>query len=346
MLENNTSTHETKIQTWTIKPIALIGLTGSISTALLLWLLSRYPTGFNSPSTLIALAILSVDTFLLLFLIRNPIPSEAGAVSTQRTRLVFLILACFLVFFSLPAIFRGPILYALPIIAIMILSALKRPIARQEAVYASILAIIAGIIGPANGATKGFTPVVWGILQVFLVLPSLLCGWKILQNSGLTAWRVGYSRLLSGGFGLALRGLGLGVLLAIPWAIGNVIIGGAAHDTWVTAWWQPLAAIQPGIAEEAWGRLLITPILYLIFRLATRPRMAFAIALIFQSYWFAYLHTQMGLEGVISTIMICTLYGLPIAYLCLYRDLETAIGWHFTVDFVRFLSAFIVYSRI
>jgi hypothetical protein len=293
-----------------------------------------------------ALAVLLVDTSLLLFLVRNPIPTSIPAQPARNGRLVLLILACGLVFFTLPALFKGQILYAFPPVAVLSLVLLKQRISRRELIYSGVLALVAGAAGLANGGLKGFTPLVWAILQVFLVLTGLLCGWKILESSGLKKFGVGRSRLLDAGPSAAMRGFGMGALIAIPWALGNLVLGGYASDTWVRAWWQPFVAIQPGIAEEAWGRLLVIPLLYLVFRLAAQPRTAFAIALLFGAYWFAYLHTPMGLAGITGTILTGTLYGLPVAYLCLYRDLETAIGWHFAVDFVRFLTAYIVFSRV
>ena len=71
---------------------------------------------------------------------------------------------------------------------------------------------------------------------------------------------------------------------------------------------------------------------------------AFSAALVLAAYWFAYLHTPGGIEAIPSTLIIGTLYALPVSYLCLYRDLETAMGWHFCVDFVKFGFAFILFS--
>lgn len=68
---------------------------------------------------------------------------------------------------------------------------------------------------------------------------------------------------------------------------------------------------------------------------------AVTAALFLAACWFAYLHTQMGPAGLVSTVLLGTLYALPISYLCLYRYLETAIGFQFFIDFVRFLAAFL-----
>lgn len=44
--------------------------------------------------------------------------------------------------------------------------------------------------------------------------------------------------------------------------------------------------------------------------------------------------------------MIGTLYGLPVSYLWLRRDLETAIGFHFWQDFVRFSFALLLNAGV
>jgi hypothetical protein len=346
MIENRSTPNTSEKKAWFHRPFSLMILTGLISIGLLAWLLARYPIEFSSPAAAPTLAVLLVDTGMLLFLVRNPIPAPISARPARTGRLVLLILACGLVFFTLPVFFKGQILYAFPPIAILSLVLLKQRISRRELIFSGGLALVAGTAGLANGGLKAFTPLAWATLQVFLILTGLLCGWKVLAAYGLNKFGVGRSRLLDAGPSAAIRGFGIGALLAIPWALGNIVLGSYANDTWVRAWWQPFVAIQPGIAEEAWGRLLVIPLLYLVFRLAAQPRTAFAIALLFGAYWFAYLHTPMGLAGFTGTILTGTLYGLPVAYLCLYRDLETAIGWHFAVDFVRFLTAYIILARI
>jgi hypothetical protein len=128
----------------------------------------------------------------------------------------------------------------------------------------------------------------------------------------------------------------------MPWALGLVLVGGADSEEWVQAWWQPLVAIGPGIGEEVWGRVLPVPLMYLLLRKVGRPRIAYLVAMLVISYWFAYLHTPGGLSDVISTIMIGTVFTLPISILCLHRDLEAAMGFHFCMDFARFVAALLL----
>ena len=67
-----------------------------------------------------------------------------------------------------------------------------------------------------------------------------------------------------------------------------------------------------------------------------------AAAVVIMAYWFAYLHTPGGLDAVVSTVMIGTLYAIPTSYLWLGRGLETAMGFHFWLDFVKFAAAYLL----
>ena len=114
------------------------------------------------------------------------------------------------------------------------------------------------------------------------------------------------------------------------------------REAWVQRWWHPLVAVQPGIAEEAWGRVLLVPLLFLTLRPVARSRAALTGAVVLLAYWFAYLHTPGGIEGLISAAMIGTLFALPTSYLWLRRGLETAIGFHFWLNFVKFVFAYLL----
>ena len=60
------------------------------------------------------------------------------------------------------------------------------------------------------------------------------------------------------------------------------------------------------------------------------------------AFWFAYLHAfeQGALSAAVSTLLIGALFSLPVTFLWLRRDLETAIGWHIGVDMVRIGGAY------
>ena len=105
-------------------------------------------------------------------------------------------------------------------------------------------------------------------------------------------------------------------------------------------------ALQPGIAEEAWGRLLMVPLTFVLFRRVSPNRTAFSTALILMAYWFAYLHASGNVvSALVSTFITGSLFILPISIVCLYYDLETAIGVHFWMDFLKFAAALVLFNR-
>lgn len=309
------------------------------------WQLSRGVHSFDSPGAVLNLAFLLLCALALMWWIKNPVRNEPGDGPTRKWRFGALVLLAVVLLFPLRTLLGPRLLFGLPVIAILTLLLLRQPLNRREVLYALFLALIAGLAGLGAGWITDFSPLVWAALQVTLVLTGFLAGWGMLRYSGLADQGVGKSLVLSTGAGSGALGFLLGMLIAVPWALANLALGASASEDWVEAPWQPLLAIQPGIAEEAWGRLLLVPLLFLLFRGAARPRAAFTAALALAAYWFAYLHTPGGIEALPSTLIIGTLYALPISYLCLYRDLETAVGWHFWVDFVKFAFAFILFNR-
>lgn len=310
------------------------------------WQLNQGLHSFESPMTLLSLLVLLLCTTSLLWWIPNPIRDESSDETTRTKKgwFVLIIIAAIGILFPLRTLVGPPLLIALPIIAVSTLVLLKQPIARREGMYALGLAVVAGVTGLGAGWISAFTPIEWSILQILLVLTGFLAGWNLLRHTGLLQRGVGRSRFLMEGVPSAIRGFAQGILIGMPWALGIVAMGGSKGESWVKVWWQPIIAIQPGIAEEAWGRILLVPLLFLILRCVSRTRLAFTTALVVIGYWFAYLHTSGGPDAIVSTFIIGTLYALPTSYLCLYRDLETAIGFHFWLDFVKSVFAFISFK--
>jgi hypothetical protein len=313
-----------------------------VTTAVFGWQLLQRGHTFDSPHMWLNLLVLLICTMALLWWL--PCPLRDGSSGVARTRwgrfiLVAVIALCAL--FVLRTVVGPPLLFGLPVVAVAVLAFLRPKITRRETSYALALALVAGVAGLGAGWVP-FHPVVWSVLQVLLVSTGLLAGWAILRHAGLLEQGIGYSRFLSEGAASALRGALQGMLIGLPWALSLVAMGGSVSETWVRHWWQPLLAINPGIAEEAWGRILPVPLLFLLLRRVSRPRKAFIAALVIVGYWFAFLHTSGGMDELFSTIIIGTLYVLPVSAICLHRDLETAIGFHFWLDFVKFVAAYLL----
>jgi hypothetical protein len=313
----------------------------ALSTVGLAWQVLRGQHTFDS-ATLPALLALLICTVTLLWWLNRAVPDiPTQADHTRRGRLLLVVILAMGVLFPLRTLVGPPLLFALPVLGLVVLARWRSHLSRQEVWYALGLALVAGVAGLGAGWVT-FSPLTWAGLQVALVWSGLLAGWSILRHTGLLQAGVGRSLWVMGGLAPAWRGFALGVLIAMPWALGLVVLGAANEESWVQSWWHPLTAIQPGIAEEAWGRVLLVPLLFLLLRPVARSRTALTVAVLVMAYWFAYLHTSGGLGEAISTVMIGTLFALPPSYLWLRRGLETAIGFHFWLDFVKFVAAYLL----
>jgi hypothetical protein len=268
-----------------------------------------------------------------------PIENE----KTRRGRFALATIASLLLLFALRDIVGPPLLFGLPVAALAVLLVLRPRLTKHQIAYAIILAIAAAVAALGMSGAKFSVPV-WSALQLALVATCLPAGWAMLNVSGLAQAGLGRTLLVSEGWRAALLGAVRGAALGIPWALFNVAMGGANNDVTVRSWWQPFVAVQPGIAEEAWGRVFLIPLLYLLLRRFAAARTALTAAIFVIGYWFAYLHTPGGfaISSLISTLLIGTLYSLPVTYLWLRRGLEPAMAFHFWIDFVRFGAAYLI----
>ena len=296
----------------------------------------------------IAILVLLPCVILLMYLIRNPISVEQNEQKTLEGKLSGLIFLVVIILLILQAVLGRFILFLLPIVAVVYLLSSRPRFSRREWLYATILSLIAGAAGLGAKWITFITPVQWGFLQIPLTFFSFLAGWNILHHFGLLNQGVGRSRFLSDGILPALRSFLFGVLLSMPWALAIIVMGSAQGEktAWVSSWWQPWIAIQPGIAEEAWGRILMVPLVFMLFRRVSPNRTAFFTALVVMAYWFSYLHSSGDIVStLVSTLIVGSLFTLPISIVCLFDDLETAIGFHFWMDFLKFVFALFLINR-
>ena len=246
----------------------------ALSTAGLGWQVLQGQHAFGSQATLPALLALLICTIALLWWLNSLVPDlTAHTAHTRRGRFVLVVaLSAGVLFFLQPLIGRA-VLFALPVLGLVVLVLWRPRLSRQEVLYALFLALVAGVAGLGAGWVT-FSPLDWAGLQVALVLPGLLAGWSILRHRGLLQAGVGRSLLVMEGWLPALRGFAQGILIGMPWALGMIVLGAANKETVVQRWWQPLAAIQPGIAEEAGGGVMLVPFVFLVFRAVAGSRTA------------------------------------------------------------------------
>jgi hypothetical protein len=319
-----------------------------LANAVLAGLIAAGQASFQENGTWIALLVIIPCDAALLAWIRNPIRQDRATRKTSGGKLLGLIALVVIVFVLLLSLLGRFLLLALAGVAALIVIFQKGYLNKREWAYAAFLALIAALAGLGREDVTFITPVQWGILQVPLTLFCFLAGWSTLRRAGLLQQGVGRSRLIAEGPLPALRSFLLGILLGTPWALAMLVMGSAegSRATWVQAWWQPLVALNPGIAEEAWGRFLWVPLAFLLFRRAGSDRTAFSVALIVMAYLFAAIHifgSRDVVENLLSTF-IMGLFTLPVSVVCLFRDLETAIGFHFWMDFLKYAFALVLFA--
>ena len=318
----------------------------ALSTCIFIWLLYQGNWTFDSQSTIYVLIGLLVCTIALIIWLPVPIKKQKSLTRRRNHWLFFISALIFIGAIFLSRNFLGSkLLFGLPVIAAVVILILRVRISRKEVIYAMVLSFLAAAAG-LGAKWVDWEPITWSVLQFFLVFSGLIAGWMLLKKTGLWHDGIGRSRFLDNGLVPALRSFGFGILISIPWALGNILLGSSNSETWVQSWWQPFTAINAGVAEEAWARIFLIPLLYLLLRNTFRNKTAYMISLIILCYWFAYLHTSGGAESLFSTLMIGTLYSLPLCFICLHRDFETAVGFHFSIDFLKFAAALLINQKI
>jgi hypothetical protein len=175
------------------------------------------------------------------------------------------------------------------------------------------------------------------IMFLAFVTPMFVAGGLLSRRTGL-----GGSQLYAGRFRKAALSLLRGLVLFVPLGLTNAAGGSPGMPMpWVTRWWLPLT--QPwfsGIVEEAWWRLFVVSLAYVMLRPAfsRSPAIAVACAVLFSAIPFG-----LGHEGTFLVRLLVTglLYGLPMAVTFARRDWEQAVGAHLMINMIPTLMVFL-----
>lgn len=141
-----------------------------------------------------------------------------------------------------------------------------------------------------------------------------------------------------------LCSLGWGVLIGLPLAVLN-----AFANTWTQgrpfSWQSPFAAaldaLQPGVFEEVVYRLACLGLFWWVLRGFWPEKqaawLAGLLALLVHNYsHYSELFVSQPLTALAVGTLMGLVWGLPLTVLALRRDLESAVGFHWIQDAVRF----------
>jgi hypothetical protein len=319
-------------------------ITWMIVTVIFLFeiLFFKIPNGFFSrPINNILLVSCS---FFLIKHYTSPLPK----VCTKGNQLKTLLLGFFfLVILCVAKSVIGGFLYTIiPIIAIIFLIIYRKFLTRRHfilAVIITVLSVLTAYLGEWNGISKEK----WALLQFILVFPGFLAGWALLNGSGYSYLGVGRSIFVTESFVKALSMFFEGMFLSLPWAFGKILMGSTPEFTWVNDWWNIFASFNIGVSGEGWGRALWVPIIFFILSRFSNTGNIFRASTLIVAYWATYLSLSSTAFNIfIQTPIAVVLFAMPIATLMFSKNLETALGFHFSIQFFKLLAAFMINNGI
>ena len=220
------------------------------------------------------------------------------------------------------------------------------------------LGALVGLIG-ASGLSQGSTP--WLAEATFTTL-ALIGGVLLRQTAhdrkrghpGVRVslldgvWHEHWRVALRYGLRAAGRSLLFGALLGLPLAVLNVVYFAATSGPgqgWQLVLPQAVGALRPAVLEEIVFRFFLINLSVAVVGDRLSPRNLMIGALALGIFPHAFFHGAGGLVtnplGYIGfSLLTGLIFGLPMAYLQWRRDLETAIGFHWVIDFVRFWAGY------
>lgn len=217
--------------------------------------------------------------------------------------------------------------------AIAILITLRKQISRRVILVGSILALalcfVEFIFQPDDAMG-------W-LVNTLLIAFQAVAGILLLNHTGLTK-----IQLYDGNIRKAIQSFGWGCMLAIPPALLNIasLTGSqlSEFDREFDQWWKAFYALQPGILEETWARLFLLTLFYALLRPTSsqKPQRTLTAALVISVFIHGLAHYPASMSDPMSVIFAALMYGIPLGLIYIKRDFESAVAYHFFVDFVRF----------
>ncbi len=226
---------------------------------------------------------------------------------------------------------------ALTVGACLTLIALRRLPAVRVVLLGLVLATISGVSHGLHDPSLS-----WSLQEGLAVWVCFVAGAMLFKNQANDAVRAFQPPLAGLG-----RSLIFGVLVAAPLAIINNLyfylnVGSIQFQNMLTS---AAEALSPAIHEEVIFRYFVLGVVFHLLGFGTSPRMALAVALVLAVVPHSLNHLPElflanPLMGLAMLTVTCLLFGLPMALLQVKRNLETAMAFHWLIDFVRFLFGF------
>ena len=143
------------------------------------------------------------------------------------------------------------------------------------------------------------------------------------------------------------KSLAFGMLVAIPLALVNNLYFYASQGVFrlQNVFYSAFEALRPAIYEEIVFRFFVLALCFYLLRSSRSPRLVSLVALVLAVVPHSLNHLpdlflenpMMGLAMLVATSL---LFGLPMAVLQIKKNLETAVAFHWLIDFARFLFGF------
>jgi membrane protease YdiL (CAAX protease family) len=219
------------------------------------------------------------------------------------------------------------------LISIIIIIKYRKLITKQLILNGLILAIICSI------ALYKYIP---SLVVVFIALPCFFISSSII-NDKFSVTKININKR---NYNQTAKSFLMGCLFALPMAIANLSDALLSNGyKWINQFWQPLLALNMSILEETWVRLFVITLIFALVSSKTNKRFIPIItAILISSVIFGFTHSNY--LDIQNCINITILYGLPIGVLFIKRDFETVIGYHFMINFIGAIAAFLINSNI
>lgn len=142
----------------------------------------------------------------------------------------------------------------------------------------------------------------------------------------------------------AVMSLVLGVVIGLPFAVINVLLMVLFNGQPIVIQdllFSSIVALKPGIMEELVFRLFFMGLAIVVLLRYLPRKTAIASAIFMAIVFHSALHVPQTiisspLSALVTVLITSILFGLPMAYLAYKKDIETAIGFHWVIDAVRF----------